>query len=67
MPYVKIEVTREDVTTEQKQKLIAGVTSLLKQILNKPPHLTHVVITEIDTENWGVGGEQVSEIRKKQQ
>lgn len=67
MPYVKIEVTREGVTREQKQKLIQGVTLLLSEILNKPAHLTHIVIAEIETDNWGVGGEQVSEIRKKQQ
>ena len=65
MPYVKIEVTREGVTKEQKQMLIKSVTTLLKEVLNKDPQTTHVVIEEIDTDNWGVGGEQVTEIRKR--
>lgn len=65
MPYVKIEVTRDGVTKEQKQALIHGVTQLLFEVLNKDPQLTHVTIDEIDTDNWGVGGEQVTEIRKK--
>lgn len=65
MPYVKIEVTRDGVTKEQKQALIQGVTQLLHEVLNKDPQLTHVTIDEIDTDNWGVGGEQVTEIRKK--
>ncbi|HLO69319.1 MAG TPA: 4-oxalocrotonate tautomerase family protein [Flavipsychrobacter sp.] len=65
MPYVKIEVTRDGVTKEQKQALIHGVTKLLYEVLNKDPQLTHVTIDEIDTDNWGVGGEQVTEIRKK--
>lgn len=65
MPYVKIEVTRDGVTKEQKQELIHGVTQLLYEVLNKDPQLTHVTIDEIDTDNWGVGGEQVTEIRKK--
>lgn len=65
MPYVKIEVTRDGVTKEQKQALIHGVTQLLHEVLNKDPQLTHVTIDEIDTDNWGVGGEQVTEIRKK--
>lgn len=65
MPYVKIEVTRDGVTKEQKQALIHGVTQLLYEVLNKDPQLTHVTIDEIDTDNWGVGGEQVTEIRKK--
>lgn len=66
MPFVKIDVTRDGVTKEQKQQLIKGVTQLLKDVLNKDPHLTHVVITEIDTDNWGMAGEQVTEIRKQQ-
>lgn len=65
MPYVKIEVTKDGVTKEQKQALIHGVTQLLYEVLNKDPQLTHVTIDEIDTDNWGVGGEQVTEIRKK--
>ncbi|MEQ8362863.1 MAG: 4-oxalocrotonate tautomerase family protein [Cyclobacteriaceae bacterium] len=66
MPYVKIEVTREGVTKDQKLKLINGVTQLLQDVLSKNPQSTHIVIDEIDTDNWGVGGEQVTEIRKRQ-
>ncbi len=65
MPYVKIEVTREGVTREQKQKLISGITSLITDILNKDPQLTHVVIQEIDLDDWGFAGEQVSILREK--
>jgi 4-oxalocrotonate tautomerase len=66
MPYVNIKVTREGVTPEQKARLIKGATDLLKEVLNKPPQTTIVVIDEVDTDNWGVGGEQVTVIRKKQ-
>lgn len=65
MPYVKIEVTREGVTREQKQVLIAGVTKLITEVLNKDPQLTHVVIREIDLDDWGYAGEQVSVLREK--
>jgi len=65
MPYVKIEVTREGVTREQKQQLIKGVTDLITRTLNKDPHLTHVVIQEIDLDDWGYAGEQVSVLRGK--
>ncbi|HEY5748177.1 MAG TPA: 4-oxalocrotonate tautomerase family protein [Chryseolinea sp.] len=65
MPYVKIEVTREGVTREQKQKLIKGVTDLITNILNKDPQLTHVVIQEIALDDWGFAGEQVSVLREK--
>lgn len=65
MPYVKIEITREGVTREQKRSLIKGVTDLITDTLNKDPHLTHVVIEEIDLDNWGYAGEQVSVLREK--
>lgn len=65
MPYVKIEVTREGVTRTQKQQLIAGVTKLITDILGKDPNLTHIVIQEIELEDWGFAGEQVSVLREK--
>lgn len=65
MPYVKIEVTREGVTREQKQTLIKGITQLMSDTLNKDPHLTHVVIQEIELDDWGYAGEQVSVLREK--
>ncbi|MNK85528.1 putative tautomerase [compost metagenome] len=65
MPYVKIEVTREGVTREQKQTLIKGITDLISDTLNKDPHLTHIVIQEIELDDWGYAGEQVSVLREK--
>lgn len=64
MPYIKIEVTRESVTREQKKALIKGVTDLITDVLNKDPRLTHVVIQEVDLDNWGFGGDQVSVLRE---
>jgi 4-oxalocrotonate tautomerase len=65
MPYVKIEITREGVTREQKQTLIKGVTELITNTLNKDPQLTYVVIQEIDLDDWGYAGDQVSILREK--
>jgi 4-oxalocrotonate tautomerase len=65
MPYVNIKVTREGVTSEQKARLIAGATDLLKTVLGKNPATTVVVIEEVDTDNWGIGGEQVTLRRKR--
>ncbi len=65
MPYVNIKVTREGVTSEQKAKLIAGVTELLRAVLGKNPATTVVIIDEVDTDNWGIGGEQVTLRRGK--
>jgi 4-oxalocrotonate tautomerase len=65
MPYIKIELTREGVTRKQKQELIKGVTDIITNVLNKDPHLTHVVIQEIDTDDWGYAGEQTSVLRER--
>ncbi|MEO8405164.1 MAG: 4-oxalocrotonate tautomerase family protein [Chitinophagaceae bacterium] len=67
MPFVNIQITKDGVTKEQKAELIKGVTDLLKNVLNKDPNTTFVIIDEVDTDNWGVGGEQVTERRKRSQ
>lgn len=61
MPYVNIKVTDTGVTKEQKAALIAGVSKLLKDVLDKDPAVTFVVIDEVSLDNWGVGGESVRE------
>jgi 4-oxalocrotonate tautomerase len=64
MPYVNIKITREGASTEQKAALISGVTQLLVDVLGKNPHTTVVVIDEVDTDNWGIGGESVTVRRR---
>lgn len=65
MPYVNIKVTNEGVTKEQKQQLIEGATQLLVDVLGKNPATTIVVIDEVDTDNWGIGFDQVTQLRKR--
>ena len=65
MPYINIKITDENVTKEQKTRLIEGATQLLVDVLNKNPATTVVVIDEVSTDNWGIGGECVTEIRKR--
>jgi len=66
MPYVNIKITKEGVTAEQKEKLIQGATQLLYEVLGKKPSTTYVVIDEVDTDNWGVGGETITTMRKRE-
>ena len=65
MPYVNIRVTRDGVTAEQKAALIKGTTQLLVDVLGKNPQTTVIVIDEVDTDNWGIGGESVT-VRRQQ-
>ncbi|MEM7441573.1 MAG: 4-oxalocrotonate tautomerase family protein [Pseudomonadota bacterium] len=69
MPYVNIKVTQEGgpngtgPSSDEKAQLVAGVTYLLEQVLNKSPATTFVVIDEVPLDNWGMSGRQVSQIR----
>lgn len=67
MPYVNIKVTNEGVTSDQKAQLIKGVTDLLVNVLGKNPSTTVVVIDEVETDNWGIGGEIVTLLRGRGQ
>ena len=67
MPYVNIKITREGASPEQKAELIAGATELLRRVLGKNPQTTVVVIDEVETDNWGIGGETVTVRRARGQ
>lgn len=60
MPYVKIEVAG-GTTREQKAGLVADVTQSLVDRLGKKPDQVFVVIHEVSTENWGVGGDLLAD------
>ena len=64
MPYVNIKVTDENVTSAQKLALIKGAAQLLTDVLNKNPATTIVVIDEVNTDNWGIGFDQVTKLRQ---
>jgi 4-oxalocrotonate tautomerase len=65
MPYVNIKITKDGTTPEKKAQLVRGVTQLLADLLGKNPQTTVVIIEEIETDNWGIGGETVSARRKQ--
>lgn len=65
MPYVNIKITPDGATPEKKAELIAGVTTLLQEVLGKDPATTFVIIDEVATDNWGIGGESVTTRRNR--
>lgn len=69
MPFVNIKITQEngEPTKEQKQQLIEGVTELLAKVLNKNKASTVVIIDEIQTDNYGLGGKSITEVRQQKQ
>ncbi len=53
MPLVNIRLARRDLptTAAQKAALIAGVTQLMRQVLDKRPESVTVIIDEVDLQN----------------
>ena len=72
MPIVTVQVTREgtapgrnSVSAEEKAAIIAGVSQVLLDVLNKPLESTYVVIEEIELDNWGWGGLPTVQYRRQ--
>lgn len=55
MPYVNIQITNR-ASREQKAQIVKDVTDSLVRVLGKKPEDTHVVIQEIEEQNWGSAG-----------
>lgn len=62
---MNVKITRDDVTAEQKAQIVAEITATLQRVLGKRPEHTHIVIDEVDPENWGYAGMLTTEYRKK--
>lgn len=65
MPFIKVDVLREDLNREKKQQLIREISKAVTTVLNKDPHLIHIVINEIEDDNWGYAGEQVTILKEQ--
>lgn len=66
MPMVNVKITREGATAEQKSQVMAEMTEVLARVLGKNPETTIVIIEEVETENWSIAGQPVSERRKQE-
>lgn len=64
MPYVNVQITK-GATRVQKAELVKDITDALVRILGKKPEHTHVVIQEIDEEDWGFSGLLTDEWRRQ--
>ena len=63
MPYVNIQIIR-GATREQKAQLVKDITDSLVRVLGKKPEHTHIVIQEINEEDWGFSGLLTDEWKK---
>ena len=64
MPYVSVRITKDGVTVEQKKRVVEEITRTLVDVLGKRPEHIHVIIDEVEPENWGYAGVLTTEYRK---
>lgn len=65
MPYVNVRITKDTVTREQKRQIVREITQTLVSVLGKRPEHTHIVIDEVETDNWGFAGELTTDLRAR--
>jgi 4-oxalocrotonate tautomerase len=58
MPLIHITLTKGR-TKEQIEELIHGVTNTVANVIEVPKDKTWVVINEVETEHWGLGGKSI--------
>ena len=64
MPYVNVRITKDGVSATQKAQIVAEITDTLQRVLGKKPEHTHIIIDEVEPENWGYAGTLTTEYRK---
>lgn len=55
MPYISVQITT-GASRAQKAELVKDMTDSLVRVLGKNPEHIHIVIQEIEEENWGFSG-----------
>lgn len=60
MPFINVKLI-EGVSPGKKAELIEKMTQLMVDVLGKNPATTVVVIEELPSDNWGIGGRTVTE------
>lgn len=66
MPYINLQITK-GASRDQKKKIVEEFTDTLVRVLGKKPEHTHIVIQEIEEEDWGFAGMLTDDYRKQNQ
>jgi 4-oxalocrotonate tautomerase len=67
VPYVSVRITKDGVTAEQKRRVVEEITRTLVNVLGKRPEHIHVIIDEVEPENWGFAGMLTTDYRQSQE
>ena len=62
MPVVKIDLW-EGRDKETKRKLIQSISKTMSEVLGIPVERIQIIINDVSKDNWGLKGDQASEIQ----
>ncbi|MDQ0915011.1 4-oxalocrotonate tautomerase family protein [Paenibacillus sp. V4I5] len=65
MPYINLQITK-GANRDQKARIVKDFTETLVTVLGKKPEHIHIVIQEIEDENWGFSGILTDDFRKRE-
>ena len=63
-PYINLQITK-GASRAQKEEIVQEFTNTLVRVLGKKPEHTHIVIQEIEDENWGFAGMLTDDFRRQ--
>ena len=61
MPFVNLKLVKNQVSKEQKSKIIEGVTDLITNIMGRERSLTVITIDELEKSDWAIGGKSLND------
>ncbi|MBP5779014.1 MAG: 4-oxalocrotonate tautomerase family protein [Campylobacter sp.] len=66
MPLINVKMTIEDggLSVEQKQNLARELTNAFVKVVDRGDKTCVVIIDEVSTDNYAIGGETITNIRK---
>jgi 4-oxalocrotonate tautomerase len=64
MPFVNIQILKGH-PQERKDEMARRVTAAVSELAQLPPDAVWVVFDEVAAEDWYVGSERVSELKKR--
>jgi len=62
MPVVQVNL-KSGRTKDQKREIVRRMTNVLVEVCDAVEERVHVIINEVEEDNWGRGGKLLSEIK----
>lgn len=62
MPVVQVNI-KEGRTLDQKRRVVARITDVLVEECGAARERIHIIINEVEEDNWGRGGQLLSDIK----